>query len=87
MRLRTLVGIATLVLVAGCGGKDAAQIADLEKKVNDLRARVKSLEEQQLAADKKSIQHQQALSIMNQRLRDQETYIGKLQYGSASSVR
>ena len=83
MRLRTLAGIATLVLVAGCGGNDAA-VADLEKKVNDLSARVKSLEEQQLAADKKAIQHQQALSIMNQRLKDQETYIGKLQYGSAS---
>ena len=84
MRLRTLVGIATLVLVAGCGGKDAAQIADLEKKVNDLSARVKTLEEQQLAADKKTIQHQQALSILNQRLKEQETYIGKLQYGSSS---
>lgn len=84
MRLRTLVGIATLVLVAGCGGGSAEQIADLEKKVNDLTARVKSLEEQQLAADKKTIQHQQALSILNQRLKEQETYIGKLQYGSTS---
>jgi outer membrane murein-binding lipoprotein Lpp len=84
MRLRTLVGIATLVLVAGCGGGSAEQVADLEKKVNDLTARVKSLEDQQLAADKKTIQHQQALSIMNQRLKEQETYIGKLQYGQTS---
>ena len=84
MRQRVIVAIVTLVLVAGCGGKEE-QVADLEKKVADLMTRVKSLEEQQLAADKKLIQYQQALSIMNQRLRDQEAYIGKLQYGQTAN--
>jgi hypothetical protein len=78
----------TLILLCGCGDKAAeTRAAELQSRVDDLTKRVKTLEDQQLTADKKDIQHEQVVRTLNGRLRDMETYIGKLQYGQASAVR
>ena len=88
MRVRMAVCAVILVLLCGCGDEAAAtRAAELQSKIDELSKRVKTLEDQQLTADRKDIQHEQVIRTMNGRLRDMETYIGKLQYGQASAVR
>ena len=89
MRQRTLVTIFVLLLLVSCGGdkESAAKIADLQSKIDALSARVKSLEDQQLAADKRNIQHEQVIQTLNSRLRDMEGYVAKLQYGQSVASR
>ena len=79
MTSRILPALVLLIAIAGCGG--SADTADLEKKNADLAARVKALEEQTLAIDKKLIQHQQALALMNQRVRDMEGEVDRARMG------
>ena len=89
MRRRTLVTIFVLLLLVSCGGdkESAAKIADLQSKIDALSARVKSLEDQQLAADKRNIQQEQVIQTMSSRLRDMETYVAKIQYGQTVASR
>ena len=88
MRVRMAMFLVTLVLLAGCRDDAAVTRAvELQSRVDELSKRVKTLEDRQLNADKKDIQHEQVIRTMNQRLRDMETYIGKLQYGQASVPR
>ena len=82
---RTLVVILCLFL-AGCGGsKASARIDELQRANDDLTKRVKALEDDLLAADKKLIQHDQALQAMHERLRDMENAVNKIQLGPAPS--
>lgn len=73
--------ILCLGLLASCGGDASTQIADLEKKNADLTQRVKTLEDNLLAAEKQLIAQQQALQTINQRQREMENYFNKLQTG------
>ena len=52
---RIIPFILCLGLLASCGGDASTQIADLEKKNADLTARVKTLEDNLLAAEKQLI--------------------------------
>ena len=69
------------LLIAGCGGGSAKNMADLQKANEDLTRRVKTLEDNLLESDKKLIQHQQAMQGLNERLRDVETKIQKIELG------
>lgn len=80
---RTIV-LTLCLLLAGCGGGKAGDRLDtLEKKNDDLTHRVKALEDDLLEANKKLIQHQQALQAMHERLRDMENVVNKIQMGPA----
>ncbi|HSP17504.1 MAG TPA: hypothetical protein VLV78_22355 [Thermoanaerobaculia bacterium] len=72
-----------LLFLAGCGAKGGAKVDDLQKANEDLKARVKALEDDLLQADKKLIQHDQALQAMAERLRDMENAVNKMQLGPA----
>ena len=81
---RSILASLCLLMLVSCGGSGAGvTMDDLKKSNDDLTRRVKSLEEQLLESDKKLIQHQQALQVMHERLRDVETAIGKIQMGPA----
>jgi len=83
MKRIAVIALAVL-LVAGCGGaKSGATIDDLQKSNEDLARRVKSLEDQLLEAQKKQIQHDQALQAMAERIRDMENVVNKIQFGPA----
>ena len=79
MTSRVIIALVLLIAFAGCG--DSSNVADLEKKNADLTARVKALEEQTLAIDKKLIQHQQAMATLNQRVRDMEGEVDRARMG------
>ena len=80
---RIIPFILCLGLLASCGGDTSTQIADLEKKNADLTQRVKTLEDNLLAAEKQLIAQQQALQTINQRQREMENYFNKLQTGQS----
>ena len=74
-----------LLLVAGCSGKNASQCVDeLQSKVDALNARVKVLEDDLLAANKKMIQHEQAMQIMHDQMKDIQTDFDKIKFGQSS---
>ena len=73
-----------LVLVAGCGSKDAARVDELQAKVEALNARVKVLEDDLLAANKKMIQHEQAMQTLHGQVRDIQTDFDKIKLGQQS---
>ena len=75
---RTIAISLLFLLLAGCGGKAASRVDDLQKSNEDLKARVKALEDDLLQANKKLIQHDQALQAMHERLRQVESSIDKL---------
>ena len=89
MRLRASIALIALLSLSGCGEdkQAAAKVAELQSKVDALTARVKSLEDEQLASDKRNIQHEQVIQTMNSRLREMEMYIAKLQYGQTAAPR
>ena len=89
MRFLSAIALLAVLTLTSCGGdkESAARVAELQSKVDALSARVKSLEDQQLAADKRNIQHEQVIQTMNTRLRDMETYVAKLQYGQSVTSR
>lgn len=73
-----------LVVLAGCGGKDAARVDELQAKVEALNARVKVLEDDLLAANKKMIQHEQAMQAMHGQMKDIQTDFDKIRFGQSS---
>ncbi len=75
---RTVAISLFLLLLAGCGGKAGSRIDELQKSNDDLKARVKTLEDDLLQANKKLIQHDQALQAMHERLRQIESNVDKL---------
>jgi chaperonin cofactor prefoldin len=80
MTNRTLLALVLLGFFAGCGDSDS--LPELQKKNEDLTARVKTLENQTLEIDKKIIQHQQALQLMHQRIRDMEAEVDRARMGA-----
>ena len=80
MTKRTILALVLLATFAGCGGDSS--VAELQKKNDDLTARVKTLENQTLEIDKKLIQHQQAMQLMHQRLRDMEAEVDRARMGT-----
>jgi TolA-binding protein len=83
MKRISILSLCLLFLVAGCGGNSSAQLESLQKTNEDLTRRVKALEDNLLEADKKLIQHQQALQAMHERLRDMENAVNKISLGPA----
>ena len=77
-----------LAFLTSCGGSAHSRRADeLEAKNTALTARVKNLEEQLLAAEKKLITHEQALQTIGTRQREMESRggdgKGRKTFGSA----
>src|SRR5687767_8261716 len=79
MTSRIIIALVLLIALTGCG--DTSSVVDLDKKNAELTARVKALEEQTLAIDKKLIQHQQAMATLNQRVRDMEGEVDRARMG------
>lgn len=81
---RAIVASLCFVMLVSCGGgKGGATLEDLQKSNEDLTRRVKSLEDELLEANKKIIQHQQALQAMHEQLRDMENAVNKIALGPA----
>jgi TolA-binding protein len=83
MKRTTIVSLCILLLLSACGGGQSKNVADLQKANDDLTQRVKTLENDLLEADKKLIQHQQAMQLLNERLRDIEGKIQKIELSPA----
>lgn len=84
MKRLTVIALSAFLLLGGCGGsKSGATLDDLQRSNEDLQRRVKSLEDQLLEAQKKQIQHDQALQAMAERIRDMENSVNKIQLGPA----
>ncbi|HSP34505.1 MAG TPA: hypothetical protein VLU46_09340 [Thermoanaerobaculia bacterium] len=83
--MKRLIAVALLLLlVVSCGGsRSGVTMDDLQNKNEELKARVKSLEDQLLDVQKKQIQDDQALRAIAERLRNAETSIDKLALGPA----
>lgn len=83
--MKRLIAVALLfLLVVSCGGsKTGVTVDDLQKQNEELKTRVKSLEDQLLEAQKKEIQHDQALQTIAERLRTVETAVDKIALGPA----
>ena len=76
------------ILLCGCGGgKVSATVDELQQKNDDLTHRVKTLEDDLLAEQKKSIQREQALQDMNERLKAMETRVDKLLFAATTVPR
>lgn len=81
-KVKRLLGlILCACLLAGCGGKKATALDELKSKNEELTRRVKNLEDELLAAQRKLIVHEQALQTTASRMRDMENYFNKLQVG------
>ena len=84
MKSRLSFLLLVLVLMVGCGGSKSLRAVDeLQKKNDDLTQRVKTLEDNLLASEKKQIQLQQAVQGVNERLRDIEGQIDQVRMGMA----
>jgi cell division protein FtsB len=79
---RMIVVSICLLLLASCGGSKG-NLDDLQRSNEDLTRRVKLLEDELLQANKKLIQHDQALKMMYERVRDMENAVDKFQTGPA----
>ncbi|HUP47730.1 MAG TPA: hypothetical protein VNA04_02965 [Thermoanaerobaculia bacterium] len=71
--------VVCVVFLSSCGGSAGSRLDELEAKNNALTQRVKTLEEQLLAAEKRLIVHEQAMQTVHSRQRDIENYLNKLQ--------
>jgi outer membrane murein-binding lipoprotein Lpp len=70
-----------VLLLGGCAAKAIARVDELEAKVKALNDRVKVLEDDVLAANKKMIQHEQAMRGMHERMKEIEVNFEKMQLG------
>lgn len=83
---RTILISLCVLLLGGCGGSATnARIDELQKNNEDLTRRVKALEDDLLQADKKLIQHEQAMQQMYERLKQMESSVNKIEVGPAPS--
>ena len=73
-----------VLLVGGCGGNANARVDELQSKVDALNARVKVLEDDLLAANKKMIQHEQAMQLLHDQMKDIQTDFDKIRLGQTS---
>ncbi len=83
--MKTVAYVALCVLlITGCGKRTDS---DLRAQVDDLTHRVKVLEDDLLNANKKLIQHQQAMQQLHEEMRNIENYFNKIQAGQSSVPR
>ncbi|MGZ7078842.1 MAG: hypothetical protein ACXVJT_05450 [Thermoanaerobaculia bacterium] len=73
-----------VLLLSGCGAKTVARVDELQSKVDALNARVKVLEDDLLAANKKMIQHEQAMQVMHERMKEISDDFDKIKLGQTS---
>jgi outer membrane murein-binding lipoprotein Lpp len=74
-----------VLLIAGCSGaKTTARVDELQSKVDALNARVKVLEDDLLKTNKKMIQHEQAMLLLNEQVKQVQTDFDKIRYGESS---
>lgn len=82
MKSRLSLFLLLALLLTSCGGSRASRaVDDLQKKNDELTQRVKSLEDNLFAAEKKLIQMQQAIQGINERVRDMEGVIDQVRTG------
>ena len=81
--MKSRLGLVLLLalLLTSCGGSKASAVDDLQKKNDELTQRVKTLEDNLFAAEKKLIQMQQAVQGINERVRDMEGVIDQVRSG------
>lgn len=82
MKRMIVVSLCLLILIS-CGGAKAGSLEDLQKSNEDLTRRVKALEDELLAAQKKQIQQDQAIQAMHEQVRDMENVVNKIQLAPA----
>ncbi len=70
------------VLLFGCKSS-SSQLSEMRAEVDDLKQRVKTLEDDRLKVEKQFIQNQQAMQAMHEQMRNMEDYFNKLQVGQA----
>ena len=71
------------LLLTGCEkAKVGARVDELQTKNEELTRRVKILEDQLFDAQKKLIQHEQALQQIGERLRSMENSVNKIEIGT-----
>ncbi|HKB81519.1 MAG TPA: hypothetical protein VKH35_17550 [Thermoanaerobaculia bacterium] len=81
--MKKLVAAAFVALfLLACGGSQG-KINDLKTQVDDLNHRIKTLEDDQLKADKQLIDQQQAMQQLHEQMRDLQTLFDKMQYGQS----
>ncbi len=85
MRRMTVAAALCSLLMLGCGDDAKPITVELQTKVDDLTRRVKTLEDDLLAANKKLINHEQAVQQMHERLRLVETDFDKIKMGTRSA--
>jgi len=75
------LSLSLVLLLTSCGGgaKVTARLDDLTSKNEELTRRVKNLEDELLAANKKLIQHEQALQQMHEQVRNMENIVNRLE--------
>ncbi len=83
MKRTMAVSLCVFLMLASCGKGASTRLDDVEKSNEDLGRRVKALEDELLATDKKMIQHEQALRQMAERIRDMENIVNRIQMGPA----
>lgn len=81
MKSRSILPIALLFLLLGCG-KDGAS-SEVSRKGDDLAQRVTKLEDDLHQAKRQLIAQEQALQAMNERLKAAEVNVDKLAYLTA----
>ena len=83
---KSLIVPLFVILLAGCGADQAttAKVSELETKNADLEQRAAKLEKRLDEAEKQLVQHQQAMQVMNDRLKTMEVNVDKLAYGAAA---
>ena len=78
--MKRVIAICLLFLfISGCGAGAAGKVSDLERKNEQLTTRVKNLEDQLLAAEKKIISLESAIRATNTRMKDMEGYFMRMQ--------
>jgi septal ring factor EnvC (AmiA/AmiB activator) len=83
---RTIVISLCVLLLSGCGGSaTSTRLDELQKNNEELTRRVKALEDDLLQADRKLIQHEQAMQQMYERLKQVENAVNKIEIGPSPS--
>ena len=76
---RCILILLSLLALSACAGSAARRADELEAKNTALTQRVKTLEDQLLAVEKRMIAHEQALQTIRSQQREMENYFNKLQ--------
>ncbi len=83
MKTATMRLALCALLILGCKSS-ASQLNEMRAEVDDLKQRVKVLEDDRLKVEKQVIQNQQAMQAMHEQMRNMEDYFNKLQVGQSA---